>query len=54
MFNDVEALGKMMVQLMERGTENERLGLQHPDRWSMEAVRFLPLTMTASPSELAK
>jgi hypothetical protein len=53
-FEDVKALGQVMKQLMEMGTENGRLGLQQPFNWSQEAVDFLSLTMTASPSKLAK
>ncbi|KAF2178254.1 hypothetical protein K469DRAFT_461377, partial [Zopfia rhizophila CBS 207.26] len=43
-FEDVKALGQVMKQLMEMGTENGRLGLQQPFNWSTEAVDFLSLT----------
>jgi hypothetical protein len=54
MFQDVKALGQVMKELMEMGTEDGRLGLQQPSNWSPEAVDFLSLTMTASPTRLAK
>jgi hypothetical protein len=43
-----------MKQLMEMGSEHGRLGLQRPDNRLLEAVDFLSLTMTASPSKLAE
>ncbi|KAH7111363.1 kinase-like domain-containing protein [Dendryphion nanum] len=53
-FEDVKALGQVMKQLMEMGAKNGRPGLQQPSNWSQEAVDFLSLTMTASPTKLAK
>jgi hypothetical protein len=53
-FDDVKALGLVMKELMEMGTENRGLQLDRPFEWSNEAIEFLALTMTASPNELAK
>ncbi|KAH7111264.1 kinase-like domain-containing protein [Dendryphion nanum] len=53
-FEDVKALGQVMKQLMEKGTVKGRLGLRQPSDWSQEAVDFLSLTMTASPTKLAE
>jgi hypothetical protein len=51
---DVRALGELMQQLMENGTEKGRLGLRDPSRWSKDAVDFLSLTMTESAEKLSK
>jgi hypothetical protein len=52
--SDVRALGELMQQLMENGTEKGRLGLRDPSRWSKDAVEFLSLTMTESAETLSK
>jgi hypothetical protein len=53
-FEGVKALGLVMKELMEMGTETRGLQLEKPSEWSSEAIEFLALTMTASPNELAK
>ncbi|KAI9855636.1 MAG: hypothetical protein M1813_009682 [Trichoglossum hirsutum] len=50
---DIEALGFVMMRLMEKDKDNSKFGLDEPDRWSEDAVNFLLLTMSASPEELA-
>ncbi|KAI9772441.1 MAG: hypothetical protein M1840_000644 [Geoglossum simile] len=52
--SDVLALGLVMKQLMENGTNDGRFALQRPDRWSEETLDFLSTTMSASPKQLAK
>ncbi|OCK79043.1 hypothetical protein K432DRAFT_426830 [Lepidopterella palustris CBS 459.81] len=52
--SDVQALGKVMQQLMENGTEDRRLGLRDPSSWSKDAVDFLSLTMTETAKQLSK
>lgn len=50
---DTEALGFVMLQLMERGrSRDERLALDHPDKWSPEADRFLQSTVSNSAKQL--
>ncbi|KAH8772387.1 kinase-like domain-containing protein [Hyaloscypha finlandica] len=47
MREDIEALGFVMLQLMERGSRRrERLALEHPDKWSPQADKFLQLIHT--------
>jgi hypothetical protein len=42
-----------MLQLMERGSHPRgRLALEHPDRWSQQADKFLHLTASSSAKEL--
>jgi hypothetical protein len=46
---DTEALGFVMLQLMERGrSRRERLALEHPDNWSPQADKFLQSTASSS------
>jgi hypothetical protein len=50
---DTEALGFVMLQLMERGSDpHGRLALEHPDKWSEQAEKFLHLTASSSAKEL--
>ncbi|KAH6698235.1 kinase-like domain-containing protein, partial [Leptodontidium sp. MPI-SDFR-AT-0119] len=50
---DTEALGFVMLQLMERGSRPRgRLALEHPDRWSQQTDKFLHLTASSSAKEL--
>ncbi|KAH6704268.1 kinase-like domain-containing protein [Leptodontidium sp. MPI-SDFR-AT-0119] len=50
---DTEALGLVMLQLMERGSYPPgRVALKHPDRWSQQADEFLHLTASSSVKEL--
>ncbi|KAH8587517.1 hypothetical protein B0O99DRAFT_398280 [Bisporella sp. PMI_857] len=42
MREDTEAVGFVMLQLMERASRRrERLALEHPDKWSSHADKFL-------------
>jgi hypothetical protein len=53
MREDIEALGFVMLQLMERGSRRrERLALEHPDKWSPQADKFLQLILSSSAREL--
>ena len=53
MREDTEALGFVMLQLMERGSRRrERLVLEHPDKWSSQADKFLQLIALSSAKEL--
>ncbi|CZR65351.1 uncharacterized protein PAC_15251 [Phialocephala subalpina] len=53
MREDTEALGFVMLQLMERGSRRrERLALEHPDKWSPQADKFLQSTASNSAREL--
>jgi hypothetical protein len=53
MREDIEALGFVMLQLMERGSRRrERLALEHPDKWSPQADKFLQLIPSSSAREL--
>jgi hypothetical protein len=50
---DTEALGFVMLQLMERGRgHRERLTLEHPDKWSPQADKFLQATASNSAKKL--
>jgi hypothetical protein len=51
---DIRALGRVMQQLMEKGTEDGALGLERPDLWSEDAVDFLSMTLSASSQQLAE
>ena len=53
MRKDTEALGFVMLQLMERGSSSHgRLAFKHPDKWSQQAEKFLHLTASSSAKEL--
>jgi hypothetical protein len=53
MRKDAEALGFVMLQLMERGSSHrDALALKDPDRWSPQADGFLRLTVSNSAKEL--
>lgn len=53
MREDTTALGLVMLQLMERGSRRrERLALEHPDKWSPQAAKFLQSTASSSAKEL--
>jgi hypothetical protein len=53
MRDDTAALGFVMLQLMERGSRRrERPALEHPDKWSPQADKFLQLTASNSAREL--
>lgn len=52
---DTEALGFVMLQLMERGRSRpgpERLASECPDKWSPQADNFLQLTASNSAKQL--
>ena len=53
MREDTAALGLVMLQLIERGSRRrERLALEHPDKWSPQADKFLQSTASSSAKEL--
>ena len=53
MSQDTEALGFVMLQLMERGSRRrERLALDHPDKWSPHADKFLQAIAFSSAKKL--
>ena len=51
--NDFKSHGFVMLQLMERGSRRrERLALEHPDKWSPQADKFLQSIESSSAKEL--
>jgi hypothetical protein len=53
MHEDTKALGFVMLQLMERGSiRRERLVLQHPDKWSARADKFLSIAASSTAKAL--
>jgi hypothetical protein len=52
---DSKALGIVMMRVMEKNSQPKGFfGLQHPERWSEDAVEFLSMTQVSTPEKLAQ
>ena len=50
---DTEKLDQVMITLMEKVPSGDHFGLENEERWSLNARKFIALTTSESPEQLA-
>jgi hypothetical protein len=52
---DILALGVVMMTVMEKDSQPKgSFGIQHPERWSQDALDFLPMTQFSTAEKLTQ